>query len=48
MQTEMSSSPTGGLCLPTDKHAGILTYFQTIINKNGKKNEILFLNILFQ
>ncbi len=30
MQTEMSSLPTGGLCLPFDKHEGILTYFQTM------------------
>jgi len=33
MQTEMSSSPAGGLCLPAGKHVGILTYFQTISNK---------------
>jgi hypothetical protein len=31
MQSEMSklSPPTGGLCLPISKHAGILTNFQT-------------------
>jgi hypothetical protein len=28
MQTEMSSSPAGGLCLPAGKHAGILTFFK--------------------
>jgi len=35
MKSEMSklSSPTGGLCLLSGKHTGILTYFQTIVNK---------------
>jgi hypothetical protein len=33
MQTEMSSSPAGDLCLPTGQHAGILTFFQTKVNK---------------
>jgi hypothetical protein len=28
MQTEMSSSPAGGLCLSSGKHTGILTYIQ--------------------
>jgi hypothetical protein len=38
MQTEMSSSPTGGLRLPSGKHTSILTDIQTIVNKNiGKK-----------
>jgi len=38
MQTEMSSSPAGGLCLPAGKHTGILTLLQTIVNKkNGQK-----------
>jgi len=25
----------GELCLPTDKHAGILTHFQTKVKKKG-------------
>jgi len=33
MQTEMSSSPAGGLCLPAGKHAGILTYYQIYSTK---------------
>ena len=44
MQTEMSSSPTGGslrqaqdrLRLPAGKHTGILTEFQTKVNKKIK------------
>jgi hypothetical protein len=46
MQTEMPSSPTGGLCLPTGKHAGILTLFQTIVNKKMDKKHF-FLAALF-
>jgi len=46
MQTEMSSSPTGGLCLPAGKHASILKYFQTKINKKTAKN-VLFLSPFF-
>jgi len=42
MQSEMSSSPAGGLCLPSGKHAGILTYYQIIINKKITK-QALFL-----
>ena len=46
MQTEMSSSPAGGslrqaqdrLRLPAGKHTGILTDFQTIVNKKMKKS----------
>jgi len=28
----------GGLCLPYGKHASILTYYQTIVNKKRPKN----------
>ena len=42
MQTEMSSSPTGGLCLPAGKYTGILVKFQTIVNKKMLKNELFF------
>jgi len=38
MQTEMSSAPTGGLCLPTGKHMGILTIFQTKVKRKTKKS----------
>jgi len=38
MQTEMSSLPTGGLRLPVGKHAGILTYIQTMSTKKGQKS----------
>jgi len=41
MQTEMSSSPTGGLRLPAGKHTSILTDFQTKDNKKNKKNSLL-------
>jgi len=45
MQTEMSSSPTGGLCLPSGKHTGILTYFQTMsTKKRPKKNFFLVIS----
>jgi hypothetical protein len=38
MHTEMSSSPAGVLRLPAGKHAGILTEFQTKVNKKiGQK-----------
>jgi hypothetical protein len=37
MQTEMSSSPAGGLCLSFGKHVGILTYFQTMSTKKWPK-----------
>jgi hypothetical protein len=40
MQTEMSSSPTGGLRLPAGKHAGILTDFQTKDNKKINKSDL--------
>jgi len=43
MQTEMSSSPTGGLCLPAGKHVGILTVFQTIVNKKMTKKALFLL-----
>ena len=46
MQTEMSSSPTGGLCLLTGKHTGILTLFQTLVNKKMDKMHF-FLAALF-
>jgi len=42
MQTEMSSSPAGGLCLLTGKHTGILTLFQTIVNKKMDKKQLFF------
>ena len=35
-------SPTGGLCLPSGKHAIRLTYYQTIVNKKMTKNELFF------
>jgi len=37
MQTEMSSSPTGGLCLPAGKHARIITYYQTEVKRKWPK-----------
>ena len=37
MQSEMSSSPTGGLRLPAGKHTSILTDFQTMVKKKIKK-----------
>ena len=37
MQTEMSYSPAGGLCLPFGKHVGILTLFQTLSTKKRAK-----------
>jgi len=40
MQTEMSSSPAGGLRLPAGKHTSILTDFQTIVNKKITKKEL--------
>jgi len=43
MHTEMSSSPTGGLCLPAGKHMGILIYFQTMSTKKTNK-KALFLD----
>ncbi|MFB0553795.1 MAG: hypothetical protein ACETWQ_10830 [Phycisphaerae bacterium] len=46
MQTEMSSSPTGGLCLPAGKHTGILMQYQTLVNKKMAKKQ-LFLAALF-
>jgi len=42
MQTEMSSSPAGGSCLPTGKHTGILTLFQTLVNKKTVKKQLFF------
>jgi len=33
---------TGGLCLPVVKHAGILTYCQTKVNKKTAENPIFF------
>jgi len=33
-------APTGGLCLPLGKHTGILTYFQTKINKKITQKEL--------
>ena len=32
----------GGLCLLSGKHAGILTFLQTIVNKKMTKNELFF------
>ena len=46
MQTEMSSSPTGGLCLPAGKHTGILTQYQTQSTKKWTKSNF-FLAALF-
>ena len=40
MQTEMSSPPTGGLCLLSGKHTGILTHFLTIVK--GKRPKMNF------
>jgi len=37
MQTEMSSSPADGLCLPAGKHVGILIYLQTMSTKKRIK-----------
>ncbi len=31
-------APTGGLCLFVRQHAGILTYFQTTVNKKRAQN----------
>jgi len=42
MQTEMSSSPTGGLCLPSGKHKSILTDFQTKVNKKIGQKQTFF------
>ncbi len=42
MQTEMSSSPIGGLCLPTGKHAGILTYIQTQSQQKNDQKSTFF------
>jgi hypothetical protein len=42
MQTEMSSSPTGGLCLPAGKHAGILTFFKHKSTKKRPKNNFFW------
>jgi len=33
--------PPGGLCLPAGKHTGILTQFQTIVNKKKAKKKVL-------
>ena len=38
-------APTGGLCLSAGKHTGILTDFQTKVNKK-KAKKALFLAIL--
>jgi len=46
MQTEMSSSPTGGLCLPAGKHTDILKYYQTMSTKKWTKSNF-FLAALF-
>jgi hypothetical protein len=35
-------APTGGLRLPADKHTGILTDFQTKVNKKMKNSEVRF------
>jgi len=44
---EVSGSPLrGGLCLPISKHTGILTQFQTKVNKKTAKKH-LFLAALF-
>ena len=37
MHTEMSSSPTGVSCSPSGKHIGIITDYQTIVNKKMPK-----------
>ena len=42
MQTEMSSSPTGGFRLSAGKHTSILTDFQTKVNKKMKKKCTFF------
>jgi len=34
--------PTGGLCLPIGKHKGILTQFQTKVNKKTAKKRFFF------
>jgi len=47
MQTEMSFSPTGGLCLPSGKYTGILTQFQTKVNKKTVKKHF-FLAAFYQ
>jgi hypothetical protein len=44
MQTEMSSSPAGGLCLSAGKHTCILTYYQIMSTKKMNK-KALFLVI---
>ncbi len=41
MQTEMSSLPAGGLCLPAGKHTGILTFFKHKSTKKAKKTPFL-------
>ena len=43
MHTKMSSSPAGGLRLPTGKHAGILTYIQTMSTKKRPKRNFFWL-----
>jgi len=35
-------APTGSLCLPIDKHAGILTDFQTKVNKKRLKKHFFW------
>jgi len=35
-------APTGGLRLPAGKHTGILTGYQTIVNKKMTKKELFF------
>jgi len=42
MQTEMSSSPAGGLCLPAGKHTGILTYYQILSTKKWPKKNFFW------
>jgi len=37
-------APTGGLCLPSGKHTGILTHFQTKVNKKTAKKHFLGLS----
>jgi hypothetical protein len=38
----LKPAPAGGLRLPAGKHASILTYFQTIVNKKMKKKFFFF------
>ncbi|MBW8041573.1 MAG: hypothetical protein FVQ85_16475 [Planctomycetes bacterium] len=40
--TPLKPSPTGGLRLPAGKHTGILTDFQTKVNKKMAKKELFF------